>query len=237
MKCSLSWYGHCCFKLEYKDISFLIDPYDTFNNIDVGIIEADYLLISSSWHDHGNIGASPQSHVLSYKGKYDFDKGFYIYGSKARESRGSSTMIYTVVFDDGFAFTNFADWGDPQGIESLNKQDIKQINKTKLGFMRINYIDLQKDYFCYDLALEICDPDIVVPIHYFPRNFIERELAPKKRNSYLKKLDIVKKMQKKLDRQYLQVASSSTELDIPCTDKLFLEFKDIHPQVCYTKQS
>ncbi len=73
----LTWYGRCCFLIEALDKKILYDPYDSYCNVDIGRIEADILISSSTWHDHGHIGASPKAFVITYPGKYEKD-GFII---------------------------------------------------------------------------------------------------------------------------------------------------------------
>ncbi len=231
----IEWFGHCAFLFTYRGIRFLFDPYDSFQNIIIGKIESDYLLISSTWHDHGNIDASPQAHILSYEGGFDFDKGFKIYGTLVHESRGSQTVIFTILFDDGMCVTNFADWGDIDGKSKMNEKSRDIISKTKIAFMRINYIDLEKELYCYDLALSVSKPSIVIPEHYYPEAFIQRELPLEKRNGYSQKLKQVKKMTERIGYPHKVVSGFAFEESKLPSDPIFLEFSDISPQVKYQK--
>lgn len=231
----IEWYGHCCYKIVYAGITFLLDPYDTFQSIDCGIIKSNYLLSSSSWHDHGHIGASPMSQVFTYPGEYNFDKGFTIYGIKTFESRGSQNTIFSVHFNDGFSFTNFADWGDENGISKLTKKELAILSQTKIAFTRINCINEKEKFFCYDLALQTCNPNIIFPEHYFPESFILNNLPKEKQQEYLNKLAQVEYMRKKVSFNYKYINSSVSTISFNQDTKDFIEFVNINKNVKFLK--
>lgn len=228
---NIEWFGHCCYKLEYKGIVFLIDPYDTFMNIDLGVIDADYLLSSSSWHDHGHIGASPKSHILTYPGVYDFGKDFIVYGLKTFESRGSENTIFTVEFEDGFCFTNFADWGDEDGVKKLTKEERNILEKTVVCFTRINDINTEKDIYCFDLPLHVCKPSLIFPEHYYPESFVTEHLPEDRVQGYLNKLNLLKTMQHKIGYNVEKVNDFRANIEFRLDEKRFIEFLKISPQV------
>ena len=233
-KYRIEWYGHCAFKFSYKNVSFLFDPYDSFQNIEIGYIRADYILVSSIWHDHGNINASSQAHIIAYEGIYDFNKGFKIYGFKAEESRGSQNIIFTILWDDGMCITNFADWGDIDGKSKLDNKALKILSKTKIALMRINYIDKEQDFYCYDLALSVTKPLMIIPIHYFPTKFIKKEI-PKNNffNNEITKQKQVDYMVKKLKYNHKIISGFLFEDSKLPKNPLFLEFSNVHSQVKY----
>jgi len=92
----LTWYGRCCFLIGLSDKKILIDTYDTFHDVDMGRVEADYTLSSSIAHDHGHIGASPKSYTYGDEGTQNLDSEIVITGIKSHESRGSSNIIFRV---------------------------------------------------------------------------------------------------------------------------------------------
>ena len=114
----LIWYGHCAFLIEIAKKKILLDPYDHFKGIEIGEIEADYLISSSIAHDHGNIAASVNSYTIGHEGEYDLPENIKVTGILASESRGTPTVIWNITVGK-FSITNFADWGEESDINEF----------------------------------------------------------------------------------------------------------------------
>jgi L-ascorbate metabolism protein UlaG (beta-lactamase superfamily) len=170
----ISWYGRCCFLLEHKDTKVLLDPYDSFCQVDIGTINADLVVISSTWHDHGHIGASPKAHVYSYPGQYDHN-GIKITGIGAKEERGSPTTVFNIRMG-GFSVTNFADFHSKEKTQfdhSLSTTQIEVLQSSNIIFARPSIVGnkITDNNIHNESFLEFCSPAMIIPEHYFPKEF------------------------------------------------------------------
>jgi len=213
------WYGRCCFLAEINGKRILFDPYDRFCNIDIGLIDAEILLVSSSWHDHGHIGCSPGAWIFSYAGIYEH-QGLKIFGMEVKEERGSPTVIFNVQTDN-FSITNFADMGVYEK-EVFNYEQKNILKSTNIAFIRSGH----------ERVLEFCQPKIIIPEHYFPRSFIEEQIPQDKQNDFEnqnieidKMLDLLKFPIEEIDNYRCGIDLGS----IPQTK--VLKLLKVHPQV------
>ncbi len=226
----LTWYGRCCFLIELNDKKILIDPHDSFDGVEMGRVDADYTLISSTWHDHGNIAASPDSIILSSAGITKVGD-ITITGIHTKESRGTDNIIFNVQFED-YSITNFADLGDPDSLTNLTAQEKEVLASTNIAFVRPNIIDKEPFISSGELALQTCKPKILIPHHYYPKQFIDRIHALENGLAeYLPKID---NMITTLNYTKQIIDGYSTEIDInELPPKTALLFSDIHPQVTF----
>jgi len=231
-KIKLTWYGRCCFLIEINDKRILIDPHDSFDGVNIGFIDSDYTLISSTWHDHGHIGASPNSIIISESGEIKIDD-ITITGVETKESRGTKNVIYNIKFDN-FSITNFADLGDPKSLENLTQGNKKVLRSTNIAFVRPNQILHEPEVTSGELALRYCDPKIIIPHHFYPAKFIERAKAPKKILDYLPQ---VENMIEKLSYKKQQLNGYEAEIKLEAYhEKTAILFSDIHSQVTYKNE-
>jgi len=197
MKLNITWYGRCCFLAELDNKKILFDPYDRYCNVDIGLIDADLLLSSSTWHDHGHIGASPQAWIYTYPG-IETNFGFQITGIEAKEDRGTPTVIFNIQNKD-ISITNFADFG-PEREEEFNKNLTSQqrdiLQSTNIAFIRpsITTEEITVKNIHNENALKYCSPNIIIPEHYFPKSFILSQIPDSKKESFLKPNIIVDEM-------------------------------------------
>lgn len=232
----ITWYGHNCYRIENDGISFLIDPYDQFRSIDLGVIPADYLLMSSTWHDHGNIAASPKAHVIHEPGFQKLN-GFKVWGIEGKEGRGSSTIIHCVQFDDGVCFTNFGDWGDRDGLARLSERERSILAGTDIAFARFNSVDNKNNLRCFDLAYQASAPKIIIPTHYFPISFFNKyPPQPQKQDDRYGKVFGLNHMQRRmrgLGYALYWVDSHTFGFSLANLRKenMMVTFNYIHPQV------
>ncbi len=218
----IAWYGRCCFLVEYKGKRILFDPYDRFCNVDIGLIESEILISSSTWHDHGHIGASPGSWIFTYPGNFKH-LDFTINGYEVKEERGSPTVVFNIQFG-GFSITNFAD----MGIYSSNiftEEQKAVLASTNIAFIRAGHQEV----------LNFCDPRIIIPEHYFPLNFIQEQLPDNLKNEFEqpvketdKLLESLKYPVKEIDNYWCTFNENSLK------EKTVIKFLKLHPQVRYT---
>jgi len=236
----ISWFGRCCFLVEYKGKKIIFDPYDTYYyNVDIGQIDADILISSSTWHDHGHIGVSPQAQIYTYPGEYQYN-GVIISGIEAREDRGTPTVIFNVRLGS-FSITNFADFGPETAKEfnqSLSEPNSKLLKSTTIAFIRPSIIggEIKKNNTHNEIALNYCSPAIIFPEHYFPRSFIKDQVPETQKADFAKPNQIVDEMikifnypVKEIDNY--QVLINSADLG----NKNLLKLLRLPPQVKYLK--
>lgn len=233
----ITWYGRCCFLIEMSDKKVLFDPYDLFCNVDIGLIEADILLSSSSWHDHGHIGASPGARVYTYPGAYE-RFGIQITGIESREDRGTPNIIFNIRNDD-FSITNFADFGPTQAPyfdAHVTDREREVLQSTTIALVRpmierenTDGVNIHNENF-----LRYCAPQIIIPGHYHPREFIATQIP----QHLLHKFEPANQM---VDELPAAIGYPVSEIDdYHCTigdeisaQKTIYRFLQVHPQVKY----
>lgn len=232
-KIKLTWYGRCCFLIEINGKRILIDPHDQFDGVYMGLVEADHTLISSVAHDHGHIAASLKSLTHHEVDSELLEGNIEITGIMTKESRGTSNLIYNIKVDN-FSITCFADLGDPKSIDKLPRKNKDIIESTNIAFIRPNQILHEPDVSSGELALRYCDPQIIIPYHFYPAKFIERTEELKKASQYL---IWVENMIEKLSYKKQQLDGYEAEISLADYDtKTAILFSDIHPQVVYKNE-
>ena len=129
------------------------------------------------------------------------------------------------------SITNFADLGDLKSLENLSQEEREILESTDIAFLRPNKISDDTEATSGDLALKTCEPQIIIPHHFYPKKFIDKEGELKKMSPYLKWTE---NMVEKLAYKRQQIDSYSTEIDLDeFKEKTAILFSDIHPQVSY----
>ena len=237
-KVKISWYGRCCFLIEVDGKKILFDPYDTFCNVDIGIIDADILISSSTWHDHGHIGASPKAHIYTYPGVYKKDN-ITITGIEALEDRGSPTVIFNVKVGM-FSITNFADFGPEQKVafdKKTNKEQLDVLIGTNIAFVRPSIKDSDAAVHVHDeIFFDYCKPAILISEHYFPKAFINNSIPEEERGHHGSAEAIAEELIVSTGYPVEETNSYQIEIsEIDLRNKKLIKFVDIHPQVKYSK--
>jgi hypothetical protein len=234
----ISWFGRCCFLAEYDDKKVLFDPYDSYCGVDIGLIEADILVSSSTWHDHGHIGASPKAHIYSYPGEYEND-GIKITGIEATEERGSPTVIFNVKMG-GFSLTNFADFhskGKEDFDRGLTSKQRGVLQSSNVIFARPSIVGnkITDNNVHNESFLEFCSPSIIIPEHYFPKSFIEEQVSEKLKKDFLAPHIVVDEMVEGFDKYHLEEINGYkiTLGEDNLRSKKTVKFLKLHKQVKY----
>ncbi len=238
MDIEISWFGRCCFLVELNNKRILFDPYDTYCNVDIGTIDSDMVLISSTWHDHGHIGASPKSWIFSYPGITNHS-GFVITGIEAKENRGSPTIIFNLKYE-GVSITNFADLGakdDEEFDKNLSDEQRTVLKSTNIAFVRpsIEGDEITENNIHNEKFLKYCEPNIIFPEHFFPKSFIQEKIPNEKKAEFLKPNIIVDELIEKLQYPVDEIDDYKITLN---SSEIFGESKivkllKLNPQVVY----
>jgi hypothetical protein len=222
----ITWFGRCCFLVEIDRKKVLFDPYDTYCNVDIGTIPADILVSSSTWHDHGHIGASPKAFIYTYPGYYS-NSGFEIVGIESKETRGTPTVIFNLKFGP-YSITNFADFGKDQDFSDNDKSVFKS---TNIAFIRSS---VDENGIHNEFAIKYCQPNIIFPEHYFPRSFVDKQVIEGEKEKFLQPNIIVDEMIKMFGYPITDIDSYETEIKVgDLNSKKLIRFLKLHPQVGY----
>lgn len=221
----IEWYGRCCFFVKIGNRKVVFDPYDKYCNVDIGVIDAEVLLSSSTWHYHGHIGASPGAWIYSYAG-VEKNSNLEITGIEAKEDRGSPTVVFNLRYK-GFSITNFADLGEDriEGFDAnLTSEQLKVIESTNMIFMRASNTKV----------LQYCKSGIIFPEHYFPRSFIQEQVPNNEKDNFLKPNLEIDKMLEKLNIPLKEVDNYKYEVDKnDLAERKIVKLLKLHPQVRY----
>ncbi len=226
----ITWYGRCAFLIEIAEKKILIDPYDHFSGVDIGEIEADYLLSSSIAHDHGNIAASVDAYTIGYEGEYTLQNDIQVTGIFSHESRGTPNIIWNIKHKN-ISITNFADWGDESDIAEFNDKEREVLASTTIAFVRPNEVP-QKNVQCAELALKVSEPKLIIPHHYYPESFIREYPTDSLIKNHATYKPLINLLISKLDYAIEEVSSYKVKLqESDMRDKKILLLKKIHPNV------
>lgn len=221
---NITWYGRCCFLVELNNKRILFDPYDRFCNVDMGLVDAEILIVSSTWHDHGHIGASPGAWIFSYPGYYKH-LGLEINGMEVKEERGTPTVVINVRYKN-LSISNFADMG-VYGKNIFNKKQRDILKTTNVAFIRSDH----------EKVLDFCNPKMIIPEHYFPRAFVENQIPSHLKGDFMLPDNEIDKMIKFLGFPTEEVDDYKYRIDMTnLLDTKIIRLLKIHPQVSYSRE-
>lgn len=237
----ITWYGRCCFLVDIAGKKVLFDPYDMFVKIDIGYIESDILLSSSTWHDHGHIGASPGSHIYSYAGEYT-NSDIKITGIESKEDRGTPNVIFNIQYGD-FSITNFADFGPTQEKSfdaNATEDELKVLRSTNIAFARpmIEREEVGENNVHNEDILKYCEPNIIFPEHYHPRSFITEQIPEDTQRKFEPANVMVDELPEAIDYPIEEIDDYQVmiESDDLKEKRTVCRFMKVHPQVKYRQE-
>lgn len=161
----ITWLGQACFKIDDKETSIVIDPYDPKLGLKLPKkLEANVLLITHEHYDHNfRQGVSGNPYTIDCPGEYEIS-GVTITGipafhdKKEGQERGKIT-IYTLEFE-GLNICHLGDLGQDLTDEEIDKLGTVDILMIPVGGVyTINGEEAAK------IVGEI-EPKIVIPMHY-----------------------------------------------------------------------
>ncbi len=162
---TITWFGHSCFRLETKNSSILIDPFDKEIGLKPPKIKDDIVLVSHDHFDHNNLGGmNPGAFVINTPGEYEkqgvYVRGIMSYHDKEEGKERGYNTIY-VIRDEDMTVCHLGDLGQAK-LTDAQVEDIGDIDILMIPVGGKYTID-------YKEAVEVIgqiEPKIVIPMHY-----------------------------------------------------------------------
>jgi len=161
----ITWLGQSCFKIQGKETTIVIDPYDPKLGLKLPKkLSADLLLVTHDHYDHNYIkGVSGDPYLINTPGEFEargtLVTGIELYHDKTQGSERGKTTAYVIELD-GIKICHLGDIGQnlsDEEVEKLGDIDILMIPVG--GVYTINAEEAAK------IIGEI-EPKIIIPMHY-----------------------------------------------------------------------
>lgn len=162
---TISWYGQSCFRLETKEASVLIDPF----NKDIGLrtprLNDSIFLVTHDHYDHNNIESVPaDSFTVTGPGEYEksgvYIEGILSYHDNIQGTERGLNTIY-VIRNEEMRLCHLGDLGQAK----LTDEQVEAI-----GDIDILFVPIGGTYTCDGRqAAEVVnqiEPKIIIPMHY-----------------------------------------------------------------------
>jgi L-ascorbate metabolism protein UlaG (beta-lactamase superfamily) len=160
----ISWLGHSAFKIQDKDVTLVIDPYDKIG-LKMPKIQADILLITHEHEDHNNIEAiKGEPFLIKGPGEYEV-KNIFIYGitldhdNKNGAERGKLTAYLMEI--EGIKVAHLSDIGQ----DSLTDEQMELFEGVDILLIPVGGEYTINGAGAVKIISQI-QPRIVIPMHY-----------------------------------------------------------------------
>jgi L-ascorbate metabolism protein UlaG (beta-lactamase superfamily) len=160
----ITFVGHSCFKIKGKQLSLVIDPYDSKVGYKLPKMEADLVLSSHDHFDHGNVSAiSNPKLIVDKAGEYEVSGVFITalptyHDDKQGAKRGQNLAFLIDI--DGFSLLHLGDLGHELSDATLENIGTVDVLMIPVGG---NYtIDAETA----TKVISSIEPGIVIPMHY-----------------------------------------------------------------------
>ncbi|MBW6440652.1 MBL fold metallo-hydrolase [Patescibacteria group bacterium] len=162
---NITWYGQSCFKLQSKDVSLILDPFDKKIGLRPPFGSADIITISHDHYDHNNYKIiKGEPFVIDSEGEFEIKKVFIrgieaCHDNQKGVDRGFN-IIYVIEMED----INICHLGD-LGQEFLSNNQLEKIGKIDILFIPIGGV-FTIDWNSASNIISQIDPRIIIPMHY-----------------------------------------------------------------------
>lgn len=181
---TISWYGQSCFKIDSRDVTIAVDPYEKTIGLTPPRFRADLVLITHAHPDHSNREAIPGSpFIVEGPGEYEI-KGVSIVGvqtfhdASSGKERGTNTAY--VIEAEGIRLCHLGDFGE----EKPREETLEALGDIDILLVPVGGV-YTVDAKLAARVVGAIEPRIVVPMHYkIPRLAISLETA----DAFLKEL-------------------------------------------------
>jgi len=161
----IQYFGHSCFFLKNKEVSVLMDPFDSeMVGFQMPKVEADIVTVSHQHKDHNYVAAVlGQPVIFDFPGEYEA-KGVKIFGyqsyhdhQKGKE-RGENIIFKVVI--NGVKVTHLGDLGHIPGEELVNELEDTDILLIPVGGTYTFSLSEAKQ------TIELLKPSVTIPMHF-----------------------------------------------------------------------
>lgn len=162
---TISWFGHSCFRIEAKEGSILIDPFDNKIGLKVPKIKDDLVLVTHNHHDHNNIeGTTGEELVINGPGEYERKgmavQGISSYHDNTQGSERGFNTIYRITAED-IVLCHLGDLGQAR----LTDEQVEHIGDVDVLFIPVGGHFTIGSKEAMEVISQI-EPKVVVPMHY-----------------------------------------------------------------------
>ncbi len=171
---TITWFGQSCFRLEAKEGSILIDPFDKEIGLKPPRIKDDLVLVTHQHHDHNAIGdANEDAFIIQNPGEYE-NHGIAIRGiqsfhdNKEGVQRGLNT-IYVLKAEE----LNICHLGDLGHV--LTDKQVEEIGDIDILMIPVGGTYTIDAKTAVEVINQI-EPKIVIPMHYKVEGSTTKEL-------------------------------------------------------------
>ena len=185
----LSWYGQSCFKIQTKNATIVVDPFDrAATGLEPPRSKADIAIFTHKHADHISESYKNAEFCISGPGEYEV-KGVHFYGFPvAHDDAGGKRLGFTAAFliePDDLRILHLGDLGaknlSSEQIEELGDIDIMLVPVG--GTYTLDAEDAEK-------LVRNIEPRVVIPMHYaVPRLKIKLDGVA----GFLKEMGVAKK--------------------------------------------
>ncbi|MBI5037393.1 MAG: MBL fold metallo-hydrolase [Candidatus Kerfeldbacteria bacterium] len=160
----ITWLGQSCFKIQTKNATLIMDPYDQKLGLKLPRLQADIVTISHDHYDHNNAeGIGGEPFIISNPGEYEV-KGISIRGipswhdTSEGAERGANT-IYIIEAED-IKIAHVGDLGT-----QLSEVQVEQLDNIDVLMVPVGGTYTLDAAGAAKVVNDI-EPRIIIPMHY-----------------------------------------------------------------------
>lgn len=162
---TISWFGQSCFRIEAKEGSILIDPFDKKIGLKPPKIKDDLVLVTHEHYDHNHLeDLSGQELVIRGPGEYERKgmavQGILSYHDDAQGAERGLNTIYRITAEE-ITLCHLGDLGQ----QKLTDEQVEQIGEVDVLFVPVGGHFTIGAKEAAEVISQI-EPKIVIPMHY-----------------------------------------------------------------------
>ena len=161
----LSWYGQSCFKMQTKEATIIVDPFDrAATGIEPPRSKADVVIYTHKHTDHASGDYKNAAFCITGPGEYEV-KGVHFYGFPVpHDDAGGNRLGFSAAFlieADDLRVLHLGDFG----VKDLSSEQIEELGDVDIllipvgGTYTLDAEDAEK-------MVRNIEPRIIIPMHY-----------------------------------------------------------------------
>ena len=161
----LSWYGQSCFKIQTKDATIIVDPFDrATTGLEPPRSKADVALFTHKHADHASPEYRNAEFVIAGPGEYE-SKGVHFYGfAVPHDDAGGKRLGFSTAFlieADDLRMLHLGDFG----AGGLTHEEIDEIGDVDILLIPVGGSYTLNGEGAERIVRQI-EPHVVLPMHY-----------------------------------------------------------------------